>query len=167
MLNEGWAFSEHKMLKKIGERAKKGWHLEGMTMFQFHFRQGESQDVQYAMDFQPQVEDVAEYKKMFEVASWTYVCHYCGFYIFKADPHTKKIHTDSTLLDEWRHQEKKKSITLIFISLIGIFTFYYLNRCFDQSSFISTLCYILCLVMFGLLGMSVTLTYGWMFRKGK
>lgn len=167
MINDGWAFSEHKMLKKIGERAKQGWHLERMTMFQFHFKQGEPQDVKYSMDYQPHVEDVAEYKKMFEVAGWTYVCDYYGFYIFKADPGTKKIHTDSTLLDELRHQEKKKSLLLILISSIGMFTFYYLNRYFGYSQILSTLCFTLYLSMVCLLGMSITLAYGWIFRKGK
>lgn len=119
------------------------------------------------MDYQPHIEDVVEYKKMFEVVGWTYVCDYYGFYIFKADPDTKKIHTDSTLLDEWRHQEKKKSLLLILISLIGMFTFYYLNRYLDQSPILSTLWFALYLLMVCLLGMSVTLTYGWMFRKGK
>lgn len=167
MINEGWAFSEHKMLNKFSERSKQGWHLEKMTMYQFYFKQGESQDVQYAMDYQPHVEDVTEYKQMFEVAGWSYVCDYYGFYIFKANPDTKKIHTDSILLDEWRYKEKKKSITLTIISLIGIAVFSILSTYFNESTVLSSLLFTGTLLMAGLFGMSATLTYGWIFRKGK
>jgi len=87
MINEGWAFLEDKMLNKFSERSKHGWHLERMTMYQFYFKQGESQDVQYAMDYQPHVEDVNEYKQMFEelgISGGTFlILCIVGYYLLK------------------------------------------------------------------------------------
>lgn len=167
MLNDGWAFSEQKMLTKLEEYAKEGWILEKATILKFYLKKGEPQNLQYAMDFQPKVEDLEEYKKIFESAGWQYVCDCYGFYIFKADHGTKRIHTDLTLIDEWRNKEKRKSIRLILISLIGIIIFYCLGRIFSPVPIVSVLCFIIYVLMGCLFAVSVMLTYGWIFRKGK
>lgn len=167
MFNDGWAFSEQKMLTQLEEYAKEGWILERATILKFYLKKGKPQNLQYAMDFQPKVDDFEEYKKIFESAGWQYVCHCYGFYIFKAYPGTQKIHTDLTLIEEWRNKEKRKSIRLIIISLIGIITFYCLGRLFSPIPIVSTLCFIIYFLMGCLFAVSALLTYGWIFRKGK
>ena len=50
MINEGLAFSEEKMMKKLSDRAKEGWLLEKATIMRFKLKKGEPQNLIYSMD---------------------------------------------------------------------------------------------------------------------
>lgn len=167
MLNEGFAISEHKMLRRLENFAKEGWILESMTALNFILRKGPVQDIQYSMDYQIEVTDFQEYTKVFESSGWQYVCHYGGFYIFKADKTAMPIHTDSKLLDDIRNNQKKKSVALLLFSVLGLVFGIILDKNAGTSQIISSVSFIISLFMAALLGMSIVLNYGWFFRKGK
>ncbi len=160
MINEGWAFSEQKMLHKLSRLAAQGWMLESMTTLSFQLKKQEPEEVQFAMDCPAQVKDREEYLDLFEQSGWTLVCEHAGFYLFKAPKNARPIHTDKTLLAERRRLGKRQAWLLLAIGVAGLM----LSVCCMK---LYALGMLLGMLFGALFGMSAVLLYGYYFREGR
>lgn len=119
----GFAFSEDSDMKKLGDYAKKGWILEGISGLFYKLRKDKPQDIEYSLDYQD--EATKEYFDLFLEAGWTLVvstdCN--STHIFSAPVGTKPIYTERiSEMDKYSsvsNQVKKGSI----YSLIAIIAF--------------------------------------------
>lgn len=98
VINSGLDIAEGHMLKKFSKLARQGWKLDSMTPMGFRFVKSEPQNKIFAVDYQPNVKDEAEYKAIFESGGWELACSCGEFYIFRADEGTCEIYTDKTEL---------------------------------------------------------------------
>lgn len=99
VINLGLDIAEEYMMKKFSVLSRKGWHLESMTAMGFKFVKSQPQNKIFALDYQPNVKDLDEYKEIFEGAGWKLACSCGEFYIFSADEGTCEIYTDKTELN--------------------------------------------------------------------
>lgn len=124
--NNGLAFYEEKEMKKLAEYAKEGWILEKFAGLTYKLRKGESQDIEYSLDYQKNADE--EYFALFEAAGWSHVCSSDEIHIFKAPRGTKPIYTDRPTIIEKYEREKKEMgkhalpflISTIVFWLLGI-----------------------------------------------
>ena len=118
ILNWGLDIAEDYMLKKFGRLARQGWQLESMTAMGFEFVKSQPQNKIFALDYQPNVKDVSEYKEIFEEAGWELVCSCGEFYIFRADEGTCEIYTDKTELKNKINSRFRTVLTIWVVSLL-------------------------------------------------
>ncbi len=135
VINWGLDIAEEYMLKKFSKLARQGWKLDSMNIFGFEFVKSEPQNKIFAVDYQPNVKDVSEYKAIFEGSGWELACS-CGgmFYIFSAEEGTCEIYTDKTELKNKINSRFCGVLIAWIVSLamtIIISTFMYMNNRFD------------------------------------
>lgn len=93
MIN-GFAFSEEKDMKALGDYAQKGWLLEGISSGLFYkLRKGEPENLVYSLDYQE--DDNEEYYSLFREAGWKKVLSRGEVHIFSAPAGTKPIYSDN------------------------------------------------------------------------
>ena len=97
MINEGVAFSEDKMMKKLSDRAKEGWLLERATIMSFKLKKGEPQNLIYSMDCNNPKDSDKEYFELFEKSGWTHVCSLEEMHFFTAKEGTVPIYTEKDI----------------------------------------------------------------------
>ncbi len=120
MTNYGWDICEKKMLKKLSEFANEGWILDSMSPLRFKLIKGEPQSLVYEMDYQKDVEDKEEYRRIFQEAGWNLVCELDGFSIFSAPKGTVSLYTDKTNLYEGIKKRRQKVMLAWIISILMI-----------------------------------------------
>lgn len=126
ILNWGWVTAEKQMIRKFEKCAREGWipDPEAHAVYKIRMKQAAPQDLQYAIDWQPTLENDAEYLSFFEAAGWKLALkEKGGFYIFSAPEGVPKPHTDRALLRELRKGRLKKFIpaTLIYLLICIVF----------------------------------------------
>ncbi|MEB2281699.1 DUF2812 domain-containing protein [Lysinibacillus xylanilyticus] len=96
MASYGLAFSEERDMKKLSEKAAKGWHLKRFRFAGYGLEKGEPQDVIFSIDYRklPKSEE-EEYFELFAYGGWTHVCSSTDMHIFKAAPETTPIYSDA------------------------------------------------------------------------
>lgn len=134
VINWGLDIAEEYMLKKFSRLARQGWKLDSMTVMGFRFVKSEPQNKIFAVDYQPNVKDEAEYKAIFESGGWELACSCGEFYIFSADEGTCEIYTDKTELKNKINSRFRGVLIAWIVSLamtIIISTFMYMNNRFE------------------------------------
>lgn len=129
IMNDGLAFAEDKMMKKLSEMANEGWILEKVTLMRFKLVKSEPQDLIYSVDCNRVKKNDKEYFELFEESGWTHVCSLDYLHFFSATVDTVPIYTDKdTETKKYEGTRKGYSIalalsilTLIIISLINKF----------------------------------------------
>ena len=167
MINEGWAISQEKMLKKLSNYAKEGWILDKMTMLKFHMLKGEPQELYYGMDFQETLEDEKEYLRLFEEDGWEFICGDEGFRVVATKDKHKKLHTDRTLLKETRDKEKKRALIMLLVSFTMVILSLVTLNFLGKYIIVKVLSFLIGVLFGGVFGMSIVLVYGYYFREGK
>ncbi|ARW08869.1 hypothetical protein S101359_03891 [Bacillus atrophaeus] len=108
MMSEGLAFSEEKDMKKLSDRASKGWVLDSFAFMGYKLKKAAPRNLIYSIDYHDVGEEsLAEYTEMFEAAGWERVCSSQGMHIFSAEPGTSPIYSDqSTMREKYKRSEK-------------------------------------------------------------
>lgn len=113
MINEGLAFSEDKMMKKLSDRAREGWLLEKATIMRFKLKKGEPQNLIYSMDCNDPKESDKEYFELFEKSGWTHVCSLEELHFFSAKEGTVPIYTEKNVeIEKYRNIKRTCIIAL-------------------------------------------------------
>lgn len=96
MASYGLAFSEERDMKKLSEKAAKGWHLKRFRFAGYGLEKGEAEDVIFSIDYRKlQKDEEEEYFELFAFGGWTHVCSSADMHIFKAAPETTPIYSDA------------------------------------------------------------------------
>lgn len=122
-ISNGLAFGEQKDLIALQRYAKAGWKVVSFNLGVYQFEPAQSEEVQFAFDFQKvQDDEIEEYKFMFEESGWQHVLSTADFHLFKAPIGTPPIHTESfTKIERLKQIEKPAkmlSCTLLIICLL-------------------------------------------------
>ncbi|MEB2302697.1 DUF2812 domain-containing protein [Lysinibacillus xylanilyticus] len=92
----GLAFSEALDMKKLSEKAAKGWHLKRFRLAGYGLEKGEPEEVIFSIDYRKlRKDDEEEYFELFAYGGWTHVCSSAHMHIFKAAPKTTPIYSDA------------------------------------------------------------------------
>lgn len=138
VINWGLDIAEEHILKKFSKLARQGWKLDSMTVMGFKFVKSEPQNKIFAIDYQPNVKDEAEYKAIFEGGGWELTCSCGEFYIFSADEGTCEIYTDKTELKNKTNSRFRGVLITWLVSLaiiIILSALMYMTHSFDLRIF--------------------------------
>lgn len=132
MINEGLAFTEEKMMKKLSDRAKEGWLLEKATLMRFKLKKGEPENLIYSMDCNNPKSSDKEYFELFEKSGWTHVCSLDYIHFFSAQVGTVPIYTEKDVeIEKYKGTRKTYAIGLglsIFaLIIVGFIRKYFWN----------------------------------------
>jgi len=96
MASIGLAFSEEHDMKKLSEKAAKGWHLKKFRLAGYELEKGEPEESIFSIDYRKlQKDEEEEYFELFAYGGWTHVCSSANMHIFKAAPETTPIYSDA------------------------------------------------------------------------
>ncbi|MGE7676123.1 DUF2812 domain-containing protein [Lysinibacillus sp. NPDC094403] len=127
MASYGLAFSEERDMKKLSEKAAKGWHLKRFRCAGYGLEKGEPEDVIFSIDYRKlQKDEEEEYFELFAFGGWTHVCSSAYMHIFKAAPETTPIYSDAeSSIDKLVRLAKPlnlaASITLVLTMVLWVF----------------------------------------------
>ena len=92
----GLAFSENKDMEKLRRYSLKGRHVFDFSFMGYSLERGKKSDYIYSIDYRWLKEDEKkEYFDFFSSAGWTHVNSEGNIHLFRAQPGTKPIYTDS------------------------------------------------------------------------
>ncbi len=133
IMNDGLAFAENKMMKKLSDMANEGWLLEKVTLMRFKLVKGEPQDLIYSMDCNRVKKNDKEYFELFEKSGWTHVYTLDYLHFFSAPAGTVPIYTDrDTEVKKYDGTRKGYSIALA-LSILTLIIITMINRYFGNS----------------------------------
>ena len=91
----GLAIAPNRDLNMLQQMSRKGWHLAAMAGLGFCYRleEGEAHSYQYALSMEPAVN--AEMLSLYKASGWTPVVACNGYQIFRAEPGTAPIFSDT------------------------------------------------------------------------
>ncbi|MDL2295143.1 DUF2812 domain-containing protein, partial [Ruminococcaceae bacterium OttesenSCG-928-D13] len=118
--NWGWVTAEKQMIKKFEKNALDGWVPESIAAKGniIIMKKVQPQELQYAIDWQPKLDDEDEYIAIYRAAGWELVLRdKMGFYIFSAASDAIRPHTDRELLKQLRKERLKKYTPYVFLYL--------------------------------------------------
>ncbi|WP_040978150.1 DUF2812 domain-containing protein [Oceanobacillus jeddahense] len=123
MMSGGLAFSEEKDMKKLRQLSLKGWHVNDFKFMGYTLEKGESSDYIYSIDYRLLgEEEEAEYFDFFTSSGWSHVASSADIHLFRADPGTKPIYSDSdTTVEKYKNSSDfmtKLTIPLVFITAL-------------------------------------------------
>ncbi|MFD1416479.1 DUF2812 domain-containing protein [Oceanobacillus jeddahense] len=123
MMSGGLAFSEEKDMKKLHQLSLKGWHVNDFKFMGYTLEKGESSDYIYSIDYRLLgEEEEAEYFDFFTSSGWSHVASNADIHLFRADPGTKPIYSDSdTNAEKYKNTSDfmtKLTIPLVFITAL-------------------------------------------------
>ncbi|MFD2629502.1 DUF2812 domain-containing protein [Oceanobacillus kapialis] len=120
MMSGGLAFAEEKDMQKLRGHSLQGWHVSGFKFMGYVLERGESTDYVYNVDTRILNEgEKEEYLELFAAAGWSHVASEAGTHLFRAQPGTKPIYSDSETVAE-KHKRSGKIMNGIALSLITI-----------------------------------------------
>lgn len=121
----GLAFSEGYEMKKLSEKAEKGWVLESFAFLGYHFRKTEPTKVIYSVDYRNEKDaDLEEYYDIYQAGGWKHVCSSGNIHIFSSEPGTLPLYTDRvTLQEKYDSIFKTTRMLTVFFVLVTIATF--------------------------------------------
>lgn len=118
IMSGGLAFAEEKDMKKLRRFSLKGWHVTGFKFSGYTLEKGESSDYIYSVDYRSlEVGEEDEYFDVFASAGWSHVTSEGDIHLFRAEPGTKAIYSDSETLVE-KYKSLSNSMGYIAISLV-------------------------------------------------
>ncbi|ERG67484.1 DUF2812 domain-containing protein [Exiguobacterium chiriqhucha] len=99
MSSWGLAFAEEREMKKLGEMAARGWHLEKFAPLGYTLVEGEPMDVRYSLDYRKQPDE--DYFELFAASGWEHVTSTGDeIHVFKGSPDATPLYTDRQTTQE-------------------------------------------------------------------
>lgn len=99
MSSWGLAFAEEREMKKLGEMAARGWHLEKFAPLGYTLVEGEPRDVRYSLDYRKQPDE--DYFELFAASGWEHVTSTGDeIHVFKGSPDATPLYTDQQTTHE-------------------------------------------------------------------
>ncbi|WP_214708356.1 MULTISPECIES: DUF2812 domain-containing protein [unclassified Exiguobacterium] len=99
MSSWGLAFAEEREMKKLGEMAARGWHLEKFAPLGYTLVEGEPMDVRYSLDYRQRPDE--DYFELFAASGWEHVTSSGDeIHVFKGSPDATPLYTDRQTTQE-------------------------------------------------------------------
>ncbi len=118
MANKGFEAAERQMLNQISNYAREGWLLKSMTPARFEFERSAPRDLQYVMEYLPELTNRKSYVESIKRRGWDYVCECEGYRIFSAPLGTRELSVDRSYLYRIIAKKNKKMLFMLFISIL-------------------------------------------------
>lgn len=129
MSSWGLAFAEEREMKKLGEMAARGWHLEKFAPLGYTLVEGEPMDVRYSLDYRKQPDE--DYFELFAASGWEHVTSTGDeIHVFKGRPDAIPLYTDQTTThDKYAQVERQmgKAALVFLVISIGLMLLLQLN----------------------------------------
>lgn len=129
MSSWGLAFAEEREMKKLGEMAARGWHLEKFAPLGYTLVEGEPMDVRYSLDYRQRPDE--DYFELFAASGWEHVTSTGDeIHVFKGRPDAIPLYTDQTTThDKYAQVERQmgKAALVFLVISIGLMLLLQLN----------------------------------------
>lgn len=129
MSSWGLAFAEEREMKKLGEMAARGWHLEKFAPLGYTLIEGEPMDVRYSLDYRQRPDE--DYFELFAASGWEHVTSTGDeIHVFKGRPDAIPLYTDQTTThDKYAQVERQmgKAALVCLVISIGLMLLLQLN----------------------------------------
>lgn len=108
-----FAWNEEKEMEYLQDMARKGYHLDHVNFFKYHFVEKEADDCQYAADFKGfNAMPEEEYIQLFKDGGWTFVTRFGAWYYFKSHDLNAVMYNDVESIKE----KYKKLLKLLLLT---------------------------------------------------
>ncbi|WP_214796625.1 DUF2812 domain-containing protein [Exiguobacterium sp. s5] len=120
MSSWGLAFAEEREMKKLGEMAARGWHLEKFAPLGYTLVEGEPMDVRYSLDYRQRPDE--DYFELFAASGWEHVTSTGDeIHVFKGRPDAIPLYTDQTTThDKYAQVERQMGKAALVCLVISI-----------------------------------------------
>lgn len=120
MSSWGLAFAEEREMKKLGEMAARGWHLEKFAPLGYTLVEGEPMDVRYSLDYRQRPDE--DYFELFAASGWEHVTSTGDeIHVFKGRPDAIPLYTDQTTThDKYAQVERQMGKAALVFQVISI-----------------------------------------------
>ncbi|WP_114165230.1 DUF2812 domain-containing protein [Exiguobacterium sp. TNDT2] len=129
MSSWGLAFAEEREMKKLGEMAARGWHLEKFALLGYTLVEGEPMDVRYSLDYRQRPDE--DYFELFAASGWEHVTSSGDeIHVFKGSPDATPLYTDRQTTQEKYGQVERamgRGALICLVISIGLMLLLQLN----------------------------------------
>lgn len=122
IMSGGLAFSEDKDMEKLRQFSLKGWHVSDFKFMGYTLKKGESSDYIYSVDYRSLKKDEeGEYFDFFLSSGWSHIASEGDIHLFRANPGTKPIYSDSdTSVEKYENLARSMNYFAIPFVLITV-----------------------------------------------